>query len=151
MRYALLALWIGAVSTLSAYLSGHWMNNKSFPELSASPMQEGMDFEKTRAISVPMITDGKVRGYVVAQFVYTIDSTTLKELAIPPNPFVVDEAFRAIFTDRTIDFEDLKHYDIDALTTLIRDNVNARMQAQLVHDILVEEFSFFPESAINKI
>nr|WP_321526950.1 hypothetical protein [uncultured Cohaesibacter sp.] len=151
MRYALLALWIGAVSTLSAYLSGHWMNNKSFTELSASPMQEGMDFEKTRAISVPMITDGKVRGYVVAQFVYTIDSTTLKELAIPPNPFVVDEAFRAIFTDRTIDFEDLKHYDIDALTTLIRDNVNARMQAQLVHDILVEEFSFFPESAINKI
>nr|WP_319390783.1 hypothetical protein [uncultured Cohaesibacter sp.] len=151
MRYALLALWIGAVSTLSAYLSGHWMNNKSFTELSASPMQEGMDFEKTRAISVPMITDGKVRGYVVAQFVYTIDSTTLKELAIPPNPFVVDEAFRAIFTDKTIDFEDLKHYDIDALTTLIRDNVNARMQAQLVHDILVEEFSFFPESAINKI
>ena len=151
MRYTLLALWIGAVSTLSAYLSGHWMNNKSFTELSASPMQEGMDFEKTRAISVPMITDGKVRGYVVAQFVYTIDSTTLKELAIPPNPFVVDEAFRAIFTDRTIDFEDLKHYDIDALTTLIRDNVNARMQAQLVHDILVEEFSFFPESAINKI
>ncbi|WP_119308965.1 hypothetical protein [Cohaesibacter haloalkalitolerans] len=151
MRYALLALWIGAVSTLSAYLSGHWMNNKSFTELSASPMQEGMDFEKTRAISVPMITDGKVRGYVVAQFVYTIDSTTLKELAIPPNPFVVDEAFRAIFTDKTIDFEDLKHYDIDALTTLIKDNVNARMQAQLVHDILVEEFSFFPESAINKI
>ncbi|WP_319483294.1 hypothetical protein [uncultured Cohaesibacter sp.] len=151
MRYALLALWIGAVSTLSAYLSGHWMNNKSFTELSSSPMQEGMDFEKTRAISVPMITDGKVRGYVVAQFVYTIDSTTLKELAIPPNPFIVDEAFRAIFTDRTIDFEDLKHYDIDALTTLIKDNVNARMQAQLVHDILVEEFSFFPESAINKI
>ena len=35
MRYALLAIWIGAVSTLSAYASGLWMNNKSFTELSA--------------------------------------------------------------------------------------------------------------------
>ncbi|WP_321337591.1 hypothetical protein [uncultured Cohaesibacter sp.] len=150
MRYALLAIWIGAVSTLSAYISGHWINNKSFAELSGIPLQEGMDFEKTRAISVPMITDGKVRGYIVAQFVYTIDSTTLRELAIPPNPFIVDEAFRTIFNDTSIDFDDLKTYDIDKLTTHIRDSVNERMQAKLVHDILVEEFSFFPDSSINK-
>nr|WP_320143788.1 hypothetical protein [uncultured Cohaesibacter sp.] len=150
MRYALLAIWIGAVSTLSAYVSGHWINNKSFAELSGIPLQEGMDFEKTRAISVPMITDGKVRGYIVAQFVYTIDSTTLRELAIPPNPFIVDEAFRTIFNDTSIDFDDLKTYDIDKLTTHIRDSVNERMQAKLVHDILVEEFSFFPDSSINK-
>ena len=150
MRYALLAIWIGAVSTLSAYVSGHWINNKSFTELSGIPLQEGMDFEKTRAISVPMISDGKVRGYIVAQFVYTIDSTTLRELAVPPDPYVVDEAFRAIFNDKSIHFDDLKAYDIDGLTTLIKENVNARMQAKLVHDILVEEFSFFPESAINK-
>ncbi|WP_321448517.1 hypothetical protein [uncultured Cohaesibacter sp.] len=150
MRYALLAIWIGAVSTLSAYVSGHWMNNKSFAELSGIPLQEGMDFEKTRAISVPMITDGKVRGYIVAQFVYTIDSTTLRELAIPPNPFIVDEAFRTIFNDTSIDFDDLKTYDIDKLTTHIKDSVNQRMQAKLVHDILVEEFSFFPDSSINK-
>ena len=90
-----------------------------------------------------MITDGKVRGYIVAQFVYTIDSTTLRELAIPPNPFIVDEAFRTIFNDTSIDFDDLKTYDIDKLTTHIRDSVNERMQAKLVHDILVEEFSFF--------
>ena len=53
MRYALLAIWIGAVSTLSAYVSGHWINNKSFAELSGIPLQEGMDFEKTRAIRYP--------------------------------------------------------------------------------------------------
>ena len=82
-----------------------------------------------------MITDGKVRGYIVAQFVYTIVSTTLRELAIPPNPFIVDEAFRTIFNDTSIDFDDLKAYDKDKLTTHIRDSVNQRMQAKLVHDI----------------
>ena len=150
MRYALLALWIGAVSTLSAYVSGHWINNRNLSDLSGLPIQEGMDFEKTRAISVPMISDGKVRGYIVAQFVYTIDSATLRELAIPPNPYIVDEAFRAIFNDQSIDFDHLKTYDIDSLTAHIKDSVNSRMQAKLVHDILVEEFSFFPESSINK-
>ncbi|WP_319411797.1 hypothetical protein [uncultured Cohaesibacter sp.] len=150
MRYALLALWIGAVSTLSAYVSGHWINNRNLSDLSGLPIQEGMDFEKTRAISVPMISDGKVRGYIVAQFVYTIDSATLRELAIPPNPYIVDEAFRAIFNDQSIDFDHLKTYDIDSLTAHIKDSVNNRMQAKLVHDILVEEFSFFPESSINK-
>ncbi|WP_319532054.1 hypothetical protein [uncultured Cohaesibacter sp.] len=148
MRYTLLGFWIGAVALLSAYFSGIWMNRQTLMEIAESP-QAGMDYEKTRAISVPMIADGKVHGYVVAQFVYTIDGSTLSTLAVPPSPFIIDEAFRAIYNDHNIDFTDLKRYDIDGLTKLIRANVNARMRGNLVHDVLVEEFSFFPSSMVH--
>ncbi|SNY92161.1 hypothetical protein SAMN04515647_2406 [Cohaesibacter sp. ES.047] len=148
MRYTLLGFWIGAVALLSAYFSGIWMNRQTLMEIAESP-QAGMDYEKTRAISVPMIADGKVHGYVVAQFVYTIDGSKLTTLSVPPNPFIVDEAFRAIYNDREIDFSDLKRYDLDGLTSKIRTNVNARMRGNLVHDILVEEFSFFPSSMVH--
>lgn len=148
MKYTLLGFWIGAVALMSAYFSGIWMNRQTLSEISETA-QAGMEYEKTRAISVPMIADGKVHGYVVAQFVYTIDGGQLETLAVPPSPFIVDEAFRAIYNDREIDFDDLKRYDLDSLTQLIKSNVNARMRGDLVHDILVEEFSFFPRSMVH--
>ncbi|PLW75509.1 hypothetical protein [Cohaesibacter celericrescens] len=146
MRYILLGFWIGAVAILSAYFSGLWMNKQNLIEIAETPQNTGMDYEETRAISVPMIADGKVHGYVVAQFVFTIEVEALQSLSVPPNPYIIDEAFRAIFNDPDINFSDLRKYDLDGLTQRIKDNVNARMKGDLVHDILVEEFSFFPKS-----
>ena len=149
MRYSLLGLWIGAVAILSAYFSGIWVNRQHLIELSDMPMQGGMDYEQTRAISVPMIADGRVHGYVVAQFVFTIDGEALQAMAVPPNPYVIDEAFRAIYNDRSIDFENLKRYDLEGLKVRIKTNVNARMRGEFIHDILVEEFSFYPKSFVK--
>lgn len=149
MRYTLIGFWIGAVAILSAYFSGIWMNKQSLIEIAEIPQNGGMDYEQTRAISVPMIADGTVHGYVVAQFVFTIEGDILQTLSVPPNPYIVDEAFRAIYNDPNIDFADLKKYDLDGLTKRIKDNVNTRMHGQLVHDILVEEFSFFPKSMVH--
>jgi hypothetical protein len=39
---------------------------------------------KTAPINVPMISNGTVEGYIVAQFVYLADETSLRELSVPP-------------------------------------------------------------------
>ena len=145
MRYTLIGLWIGIVSITSSYMAGYWVNKNNLSEFGVNTAQVGMDFEQTNEINVPMISDGMLKGYIVAQFVYTIDGRTLETLAVPPGPYVTDEAFRAIFNDLTIDFDNLKHYDIDGLRDTIKANVNARMKAELVHDILVEKFSYYPK------
>lgn len=92
MRYTLLGFWIGAVAILSAYFSGIWMNKQNLIEIAEIPQHTGMDYEETRAISVPMIADGKVHGYVVAQFVFTIEGETLQTLSVPPNPLMMPPA-----------------------------------------------------------
>jgi hypothetical protein len=91
---------------------------------------------------VPILADGAVQGYVVAQFVYTSDAATLNALSVPPDAFVLDEAFRTIFSDEAIDFDHLERFDLAALTGQIRTHVNARYGTGLLQDMLVEQFTF---------
>ena len=52
---------------------------------------------KTNIISVPIVTAGSIRGYLIAQFVYTADGDLLRKLSVPPELFLTDEAFRTIY------------------------------------------------------
>jgi hypothetical protein len=60
---------------------------------------KGGDLErkKTMPLNVPMIANGIVEGYIVAQFIYLADARNLKELAIAPDDFITDEAFRLLW------------------------------------------------------
>jgi hypothetical protein len=83
-----------------------------------------------------------VQGYVVARFVYTVEGKTMHQLTVPPEPFVVDEAFRRIYADERLDFRKLARYDLSILTGAIKQRVNERMQADVVQDVLVEDFNY---------
>jgi hypothetical protein len=89
-----------------------------------------------------MVENGSVQGYLVARFVYTVDARTMHQLSVPPEPFVVDEAFRRIYADERLDFRKLARYDLSILTTAIKQRVNERMRADIVQDVMVEDFNY---------
>jgi hypothetical protein len=89
-----------------------------------------------------MVESGAVQGYIVARFVYTVEARTMHQLTVPPEPFVVDEAFRRIYADDKLDFRKLARYDLSVLTAGIKQRVNERMQADIVQDVLVEDFNY---------
>ena len=79
-----------------------------------------------------MVETEACRDYVVARFVYTVDARTMHQLSVPPEPFVVDEAFRRIYADERLDFRKLARYDLSILTTAIKQRVNERMRADII-------------------
>jgi hypothetical protein len=89
-----------------------------------------------------MVENGSVQGYIVARFVYTVEARTLHQLSIPPDPFVVDEAFRKIYADDRLDFRKLARYDLSILTSGIKQRVNERMQADVIQEVLIEDFNY---------
>jgi hypothetical protein len=109
-----------------------------------------LETQKTRVISVPIVADGTVQGYVVAQFSYVIDSKALKQAPVPPEAFLLDEAFRTIYSDDKFDFKHLDKYDITKLTKDLVQRVNTRLNADLMKDVLVEEFNFFSKEDAQK-
>ena len=111
---------------------------------------QGLQYQTTRAISVPMIKDGSVQGYVVAQFVYTIDAATLKRLSVPPEVFLLDEAFRTIYSDTSLDFQHLEKYDINKLTRNLIQQVNTKLKGDLIKDVLVDEFNYISKQDAQK-
>lgn len=101
-----------------------------------------LQLEKTRVINVPMIADGAVRGFIVAQFGFTVDAAKAKTLPISPEAFLLDEAFRLIYTDEKLDFLHLEKFDINGFTRRLVAATNKRLGVDLVHDVLIQDFTF---------
>lgn len=140
--------WICAVTLASAYVGATFKAGTD----QAMPKQqqiEGLEHKKTQAISVPMIAGGGVAGYVVAQFIYLIDPQALKQLSVPPDVFITDEAFRMLYVEK-VDFNHLEKYDVPALTRSLVKKVNQRLGGDIVKDVLVEQFNYVPKDEISK-
>ena len=57
--------------------------------------------------------------------------------------------FRTVFADERIDIAHLERFDIASLTEKIRTDVNARFGADLIQDMLVEQFTFVSKDEVR--
>jgi hypothetical protein len=149
IRLVLAGLWACLLTAGTSYGVAYWKENGTL----LAPKEEfigGLQYQKTRALSIPMVEDGSVQGYIVARFVFTVEAKTLRELTVPPEPFVVDEVFRRLYADEHLDFRKLARYDLSALTTAVKQRVNERMQADVVQDVLVEDFNFVTKDELQQ-
>lgn len=149
IRLALTGIWVCAITTATSYGFAYWKAG-GFNFAPKQEYLEGIEYEKTKVLNIPMIAGGSVQGYVVAQFVFTVDAKTLRQLSVPPETFVVDEAYRKIYGDEALDFRNLSRYDLAELTATIKDRVNQRIKADVVQEVLIEEFNYVSKDDLRR-
>ena len=138
MKTFIVGLWVLVVS-LGTSFAVATIGSATKPAAADKPT---LQLEKTRVLNVPIIAAGGVRGFIVAQFNFTVDAAKMKSAPVPPEAFLLDEAFRAIYTDDHLDFLHLDKYDINGLTARLIAATNKRLGSDLVHDVLIQDFTF---------
>jgi hypothetical protein len=113
---------------------------------SAMAAGRATEARKTHEINVPRIKDGAVKGYAVMLLSYTVDLSALRSAAMAPDSILVDEAFRYVYNDDTIDFDHLDRFDLAKMSKALARAVNARVKADVVVDVGVQEFTYAPIS-----
>jgi hypothetical protein len=146
-KLILVGVWACLVTLASSYATT--FVRAAHARSIADPAQP-MESRKTKEINIPKISKGAVEGYVVIQFVYVANAEAVKKLPVPPDAFVVDEAFRYIYNDDTIDFKNPRKYDLQLLSKNLIRNVNARLKSDVVVDIAIQEFSFLSSSDVKQ-
>ncbi len=101
---------------------------------------------KTHEINVPRLKGGAIQGYAVMLLSYTIDLGALKKAAMAPDSILVDEAFRYVYDDDSIDFDHLDRFDLAKMSKALVRSVNARVKGDVLVDVGVEEFTYAPIS-----
>src|SRR5262249_1244794 len=104
---------------------------------------------RTRMISVPIVADGAINGYVVAQFAFTAPANVMKNMSVKPDLYVIDEAFQLIFSGELLDFRQFKKQDLKTLGKKIVENVNKRLGSRVVEDVLVQELNYVPKDSVR--
>lgn len=104
---------------------------------------------KPKLVSVPVIADGKVVGYVAAQMVFHVNAVMLKAMKMKPEDALIDEAFTALYSQPTIDFRNLQKQDLPALSKAIKENVNKRFKADFVDSVMFHELNYIARDQVR--
>ena len=145
-----LGVWAIVIALIAGYMAATWNTGATVDMVRAEVAPSGLETRHPAAITVPMISEGKLRGYVVAKVVFTADAAALRDAPIDPQPFVTDEAFRHIYTDGKVEFDHLAKYNLDKITGDIRDAVNKRLGTDLIKDVLIEELNYVDAEQLKK-
>jgi flagellar basal body-associated protein FliL len=149
IKLVLIGVWACVITLASSYAATYWKANQQ-KAAAAEQSSHSVEYRKTKELTIPKISDGGIQGYVVVQFSYSVDSELEKTITAPPEAFLCDEAFRYIYSDDTIDFSNLKKYDLQKMTKTLTQNVNARLNGNLVRDILIQEFNYMTRADVKK-
>ncbi len=134
-----------AVVVLAASLAGSIGAHQAVvysQQRAAAAVVHTTESRKTHEINVPRIKNGAVKGYAVLILSYTVDMAALKKAEMTPDAILVDEAFRYVYGDDTIDFDHLDRVDFATMTAALKRAVNARVKAEVLVDVGVEEFTY---------
>jgi len=141
-------VWICLVTAAAGYGAASWkVQQAEAPAPTQKP--EKLLYHKTRPLNVPMIANGAVQGYVVVQFGYT-ETPKAERLGMPLEAFLLDEAFRIIYSDPKLDFHHLERYDVASLTKELVKKVNHRLNEDAIKEVLVEEINFVSRDEISR-
>lgn len=149
LKFIAFGVWVCAVTLGSGFAAVSWKSG-GIMQPQAPSLFGGLTTVKTRLISVPIIAEGAVQGYVVAQFAFAVDSRLLKQLSIKPDLILADEAIRTIYSGADFDFRRMARQDLLLLAKTLTDNVNTRFGANLVEDVLIVELNYVSKDQVRK-
>lgn len=142
MKLLLVGVWASIVSLGAAFGMLQWHKLAGAPK---GDSETKVEEYRTKAINVPIIGAGTIQGYIVAQFVFTVDAVALAKLPVNPEVYVLDEAFKTIYAGEQVNFQNMKKQDLPLLAKKLGENVNKRLGLDIVRDVLIDQLSYVPK------
>lgn len=148
IKLAAAAVWI-CIVTLGAVFWSFQSAGARPDQAPPPPMLGGLDYVRTEMVSVPVLKDGRVDGYFLTRLVYTIEPSMLARLSVPLDALLMDETYSYVFGNPGLDFVGHKSIDLDAYRKGLRERINARIGAELIHEVMVEQVDFMSKDEIR--
>jgi len=141
LRIIALGCWLSICAFGTGYLVVAWDRGRDLRQEGPGP-SAAATLIKLRTISVPVIRDGAVQGYVLAQLLVQADAAAAKSYGQKPEALLADQAFRTLYASEDLDFRRLRRQDLPALSQAIVEGANRRAGLPLVRDVLIQELSY---------
>lgn len=148
-RMVAIGVWACVVTLGSTFGVVYWKTHRT-KSMGVDTHAAKLEIKKVKPITVPIISEGVLKGYISAEFAYVIDSSAIAPDAVEVDSFVMDEAFRRIYSDNSLDFQRIEKYDLNALTRELTKKINVRLGFDAIKETLVKSFAFVPKEDIPR-
>jgi len=145
----IVGVWACLVTLAATYGGSHWRSRPG--EAEDSGHTQALQVRAIKPVTVPIIANGVLKGYVSAEFnLVGAKADAHGGADLDPESFVMDEAFRLIYGETKIDFTHMEKADLTVLTSQLTANVNRRMGRDVVKETLVKNFHFVARDDIPR-
>jgi len=96
---------------------------------------------KMDPVSIALIREGKVKGYLVVEpaFTYTMEG---KKTDVPIGLFFQDALVNYLFNNDEIDTERLEKFDLATFRTNLKNDVNANLDGIAIDEVLIQRIDY---------
>lgn len=149
IRIVAVGLWVCLVA-LGTLMLGIKLNSQPDITSATENAASTVEYDRTEIMSVPILADGKVNGYVISQLIYTIDSSVKQKMNVPLGIFINDEVFRTFYGSYS-DTKNIEMVKFDDVKKQIIDGVNQRFPEPVIKDLMVEQFNYIPAGQVRNM
>jgi hypothetical protein len=143
-------VFIGAWGCGAMFASAYYGYQFRMPPAAGSQAgAANVEMLKTDMTSVPVIRDGVIQGYLIFQLAVAVDEEKKNAAHLDPMPYIVDEAFKAMYNDSSMDFTNLRKFDFTEMGKTIAANLNARFKDEIVRDVLIQNLNYVPKDNVR--
>lgn len=149
IRTILLGIWIATVTCGAALVAAKYFAEAGRPVDDKAATDTGAEEIKTDIMSIPVVRNGDIMGYVIVQLSFVADKTELEKLKMSPAPYLVDAALRTIYANPEVDSWRLSGKDLTSLTDAIRIEANSTVGSEIIRQVLIQQLNFVRKDEIR--
>lgn len=138
IRTAVVGLWVCAMTLVGGYFGAQWQAKTNDNHAAVDKV---VSF-KVKPLSIPIVKNGDVSGYIVCRFTYLAPADVIKGLVVKPDAFVMDAAFSSIYTGRDLDIAKLNKDSWQDVAKSVKAAVNMRYGRDVLQDLVLDEFTY---------
>ncbi|MGL4398186.1 MAG: hypothetical protein ACRCS9_16740 [Hyphomicrobium sp.] len=137
-------IWVVAVTLGAVYFGSTW---GIVTTEDAGPKANPVEYLKLKPITVPVVGGPGIEGYLLAVIGCNIDRSKLTDPATLLDPVLQDEAFRVLYGVDALKYKKPRKSDLAEISKALIDQLNKRLGAEVIKEILIEELSFIPKES----
>ena len=140
IRLLIIGAWACLMALGSSYAAAWWAAGA--PRKAEETYLAGLEYRRLPTLTVPMVIDGKVTGYVMAKLVITADAAQLRKLPMEPQVFAVNAAFTEIYVNGRVESGKVSKYNLPDMLARIRSSTNEYLKGEVIREVLVESLNY---------
>ncbi len=145
-------IWVCAITLASVYFS---MKMAAAPsaEDDAAALRAQQEQVPGRVVTLPVISDGEMKGYFLTNISYTANKEALAKITLPVSEILTDELYTLLVGNNLIDITKAKSFDLEEFRKTVKEGMNRRLGGDVITDVLIEQIDYLAKSDIhpNKI
>lgn len=134
-------IWVVVVLAATVLVSSGKLDAMLAGDGSGEKKQVALETAKLDPISVSMIRDGKVIGYLILETAFTYPAKG-KAAKLPLNIIFQDAIVDLVFSDKEIDVDRLDKFDLGKFRKEVKAKVDAEVGFEVVQNVMIQRIDY---------